>query len=405
MLNGTLIWLAMWATVPAAGDDGDGRFVVHEWGTFTSFSGSDGVILEHRPTLGVDLPDFVLDRRAWFDAGTESQSGTKQSISAQQRMETPVIYFYTDRARDVRVRVDFPKGLLTEFYPPPDAVGPPHRPDRPVPVCDAFVEWKHLRVVPDEPPAKTPREMAPVSQGDRYGHARETDAALVRTRFDDRDHLEKFLFYRGVGNFRLPVRLRALNDHSIEITSNATEPIAAAFVMRAGAARGDFRFAEYSSLSGRRELRIPDRKSKPSELADAMVKALVRAGLFEREATAMVKTWKDDWFGEPGTRVLFIVPRYVTDALLPLQIEPKPDELIRVLVGRMDILMPEDERRIERTIRGMSLVTPRNGEASRTLSGLGRFVDPALRRIAEVSTDRHVRERAKELLLTIRSPD
>ncbi|HIK92924.1 MAG TPA: hypothetical protein EYG03_13225, partial [Planctomycetes bacterium] len=46
-----------------AGDtNSDGRLVVHEWGTFTNFSGSDGVKLEYRPLVDNDLPDFVLDR-------------------------------------------------------------------------------------------------------------------------------------------------------------------------------------------------------------------------------------------------------------------------------------------------------------------------------------------------------
>lgn len=40
---------------------GDG-LIVHEWGTFTSFSGSDGVRLEFRPLADEDLPPFVLDR-------------------------------------------------------------------------------------------------------------------------------------------------------------------------------------------------------------------------------------------------------------------------------------------------------------------------------------------------------
>src|SRR5713101_8402130 len=40
---------------------GDG-LIVHEWGTFTSFSGSDGVRLEFRPLVDEDLPPFVLDR-------------------------------------------------------------------------------------------------------------------------------------------------------------------------------------------------------------------------------------------------------------------------------------------------------------------------------------------------------
>ena len=42
----------------------DGNFIVHEWGTFTTFSGSDGVFLDFRPLAAKesDLPDYVLDR-------------------------------------------------------------------------------------------------------------------------------------------------------------------------------------------------------------------------------------------------------------------------------------------------------------------------------------------------------
>ena len=81
-------------------------------GTFTSFAGSDGVNLEFRPLVTNDLPPFVLN--------AASQAGIpllKQQLFARQRMETPVTYFYTDVPRTVNVRVDFPQGLLTEWYP------------------------------------------------------------------------------------------------------------------------------------------------------------------------------------------------------------------------------------------------------------------------------------------------
>ena len=82
----------------------DDPLIVHEWGTFTSFSGSDGVRLEFRPLVDEDLPPFVLDR--FLQAGLPSFG--KRLISTRLRMETPVTYFYTERERDVNVRVDFP---------------------------------------------------------------------------------------------------------------------------------------------------------------------------------------------------------------------------------------------------------------------------------------------------------
>ena len=53
------------------------------------------------------------------------------------------------------------------------------------------------------------------------------------------------------------------------------------------------------------------------------------------EAAAMVATWRALWF-EDGVRVLFMVPREFTDQALPLDLDPAPDELVRVLVGRVD---------------------------------------------------------------------
>ncbi len=45
-----------------------------------------------------------------------------------------------------------------------------------------------------------------------YYPARETDAALVQVRNGEQAEHEKFLFYRGVGNFDLPLSVRLEGD-------------------------------------------------------------------------------------------------------------------------------------------------------------------------------------------------
>ncbi|HYJ46059.1 MAG TPA: hypothetical protein VEV81_05540, partial [Pyrinomonadaceae bacterium] len=83
--------------------------VVHEWGTFTSIAGRDGVALEWRPLNGsTDLPKFVHTIQS-------EEKGIRHGISkdnlvARIRMETPVLYFYSASETDVSVKVDFPKG-------------------------------------------------------------------------------------------------------------------------------------------------------------------------------------------------------------------------------------------------------------------------------------------------------
>src|SRR2546422_7895498 len=82
--------------------------IVHEWGTFTSIAGKDGVAVDWRPLNGSsDLPGFVYDTSG-LATGTGLRSGQrciKCNMEALVRMETPVIYFYADRETTVSVRV------------------------------------------------------------------------------------------------------------------------------------------------------------------------------------------------------------------------------------------------------------------------------------------------------------
>src|SRR5690349_19304657 len=90
--------------------------VVHEWGTFTSIAGKDGIALEWRPLNGpTDLPKFVHTIEKEGDGLRHLQG--KRELTAAVRMETPVLYFYSPNEIDVNVKVDFPKGTITEWYP------------------------------------------------------------------------------------------------------------------------------------------------------------------------------------------------------------------------------------------------------------------------------------------------
>src|SRR5262249_26305006 len=81
-------------------------------------------------------------------------------------------------------------------------------------------------------------------------------------------------------------------------------------------------------------------------LANQMADALTSQGLYRREAEAMVKTWNDSWFQEEGVRVLYILPRQWTDQTLPLTIEPAPREVVRVMVGRAEVITPAAEKQL-----------------------------------------------------------
>ncbi|MGE5193497.1 MAG: hypothetical protein ACM3U2_13470 [Deltaproteobacteria bacterium] len=411
---------------------GDG-LIVHEWGTFTSFSGSDGVRLEFRPLVDEDLPPFVLDR--FLQSGVVNLF-SKSQVRVRMRMETPVTYFYTNSERDVNVRVSFPDGLLTEFYPPVARMEPSFKLFERLALKGSSLDWGGIHLIPtdrlraqvEDPERRRllesllPAGLTPsADERYHYGHARETDSALVhvhRPKPDATttplapagDFFEKFLFYRGVGNFDLPLKLTAAGDGTFELANSGDDPIRSLFLIDADGQA--VRFATFEQIAAGDRLKLVQ-AAEPGTidaLTDAVRDALVAEGLYEKEAIAMVKTWRSSWFGETGTRLLYVVPRPITDALLPLEINPAPEETVRVLVGRMEIMTPEHESRIAALVQrsaaerqaelemAASTGHEPNYSGPAELTSLGRLAEPALARVRTISKDPAIRAEARLLL-------
>ena len=68
----------------------------------------------------------------------------------------------------------------------------------------------------------------------------------------------------------------------------------------------------------------------------------------------MVNTWKNSYFQNDGIRVLFVLPQSWTDAFIPMNILPKPREVVRVMVGRLELLSPEREQLAESAVRDLA---------------------------------------------------
>jgi len=411
-------------------DDG---LIVHEWGTFTSFSGSDGVRLEFRPLLDEDLPPFVLDRFLQSGLGNPF---AKSQIRSRVRMETPVTYFYTKRERDVNVRVSFPEGLLTEFYPPVARIEPPYNFGEQLPMRRSSLDWGRVHFIPtdclqarvNDPDQRRllesllPAGLLPLSDAKyHYGHARETDSALVyvhRPKPDAKtpplvpsgDFFEKFLFYRGVGNFDLPLKVTSVKDGSFEFVNSGHDPVRSLFLIDADGQAVRFSAFDQVAAGSRLKLFQSGTPTTIDSLADVVTNALIKQGLFAKEALAMVNTWRSSWFGETGTRLLYVVPRRITDTLLPLDINPQPATMVRVLVGRMEIMTPEKESWVAALVRKSAAErdAAQKNRASQghegqyaglsELNSLGRLAEPALARVRTLSSDPVIRSEATLLL-------
>jgi hypothetical protein len=380
-------------TAPAANPN---SLILHEWGTFTSFSGSNGVPVGFQPT-NTDLPEFV-----YHHGGDPNSKSNRLQGFGTVSMETPVMYFYTDKEIQASIRVDFPKGWITEWYPhaaiAPDANDrSPNR--RVVKEAGESIRW-NVKLLPGEP-ARFPRE-----KGENpYYHARETDAAPLQTTFEVSKNdpnetvrsgsvtqCEKFLFYRGVGTFSPPVTVKALGAGKVRVINAAGGKVTGMVLVVVR--NGQIGFQILNDLDGGAETvaKLPEASSSSSELGAVVLRGLIAAGLYEREAQAMVKTWEAAWFQEEGARLLYIVPRQRTDELLPITVDPKPNEVVRVVVGRHDFLTTEQESIADRQTERIQAAKAEIAAAEAELSKLGRFSFQA-RQMAAQRLDAKARQR------------
>lgn len=417
----------------------DAPLIVHEWGTFTSFSGSDGIPLKFRPLATNDLPAFVMSL-----ADFHGMSFRKRSLTAFQRMETPVTYFYTPIERDVSVRVDFPTGLLTEFYPPPRKLTPerdtfaryrqanydPKTAAPEVEVKDSLLDWGKIHLIPPSKLAAqvddkslseqigrhVERTMVPdSSHHPHYEFARNTDSAIVQLSLERpptatalvpaTDYFEKFLFYRGVSNFESQVTVAATGDDRFVITGE--DKVTSMFLV--AVEEESIRFNSLGTLQADCPLdtKLSKRTSTIEELSTAVVHSLVAEGLYEKEAQAMVDTWSSSWFKEPGTRLFYVLPQEKTDQLLPLQVTPEPQESVRVMVGRLEVMTPEQELQTEQLILSRVASDAKSADGAEQwtrdaahLKTFGRWAEPSLARVAETSSNDAVKAESKRLLAT-----
>src|SRR5262249_51244090 len=205
------------------------------------------------------------------------------------------------------------------------------------------------------------------SGASHYYTARNTDAAPLRVNGQD----EKFLFYRGVGTFAPPISTRLLPDGKVVIENLGSAPIPLAVLFENRGGKASFR--DLKDLTGTVTLDPLNLNHDvdPLWVRDTLAKMLVVSGLYGREAAAMVDTWRDSWF-EEGLRVFYILPQPTVDSILPLEIDPKPAQVVRAFVGRMEIITPEMQKTVSDAIRV-------NDEAKLDL--YGRFVAPISERL------------------------
>jgi hypothetical protein len=334
----------------------DSELTAHEWGTFTSIAGPDGRAAQWIPQDGsTDLPEFVEHLR-----GASLKPGLRGTI----RMETPVLYFYSSRETTVSVRVAFSKGLITEWYPHVSEATPTGNLQN-VSLAEGRtqgnISWNSVRLQPGAAD-DFPWDRA----GTHYYAARETSATPLSVKTPSGDQHEKFLFYRGVAAFPVPVSATLTSAGDLLVRNLGAEEIPGIILFERRGERVGYRLS--GPLASAETLAPLELSGSVDSLRQGLEEMLVARGLYRDEAHAMIETWRDSWFQE-GSRLFYLVPTSFVNTILPLSIDPAPTQTVRVFVGRIEVISPATEREIETALAAHD---------DATLRRFGRFLNPTL---------------------------
>lgn len=370
------------------------KFVVHEWGTFTSVIGSNGQTLGGLHHEEEVLPSFIVGRDLLkeftsipgsehcykakgmpicdYDPGINGYQVLPEYVT--QKMETPVIYFYSEEKQQVRVNVSFPQGIISQYFPAPISFLPDTGKIKGLYGGHTFFD---VEITNEKLP------LPKVEQGNVYAPAREVPAAnYVRSG----DQNEKFIFYRGLGNFTTNLSVTAALAEGVTL-KNKGEHISSVILLDVTSSTGAVK--TLGSLENNTTINLNvkdlayfrDRYKKPraefeTQAQEVIVQALIASGLYPDEALSMFNTWKTSYLRSHGLRALYVLSRNETDRLLPLTISPRPTETVRTLVGRVEILLATEEQQMLANLRlGLPLVVKED-----------RFAEPKLRRLLTLTT-------------------
>ncbi|MEK7949279.1 hypothetical protein [Luteolibacter soli] len=356
-------------------------YTLHEWGTFTTVAGSDGVLLAGLEREEASLPMFSYSHLGLENGniprGIEEvtrrhgdtpifvrMKGLNRPVrGVTVKMETPVIYFHSEEAFDVSVKVGFNGGTISQWYPdrtggetlpvPPKPVDP----EKPRPMADwnldfskpwkGSIEWQGRVLSPAES-----REaiLFKPTESFQWMRPRIPEANVIRTA---KGETEGFLFYRGVGAFDPGLTTTVSNDDTIHLLNRTGGDIPFAFVFEKTGGTTRWKVmkdglradaAAEIPTSGFSEATPDFTVGMVEPVYREMVAGLTATGLLQSEARAMVETWWSSYFAQDGLRVFWVLPNAKTEAILPMEVSPKPEKSVRVIVGRSEVIRPAKER-------------------------------------------------------------
>lgn len=402
-------WAAAVALMLSVTHAAEEKFIVHEWGVMVRSTvletpshlgmhrnekeaqpGSPRATLAAPDELLCQLPPFVLRHAKEFTPRAQFCEWDK-----------PVLHFYGSEDLDVAIRLLTPHGRPQAYWPKPklleetfwrmgsgvtDAVG---------------LEWTGKL-------SKTPAAQleAPVA-----GHWWHTAREIPGLYFNSAGGSERFIFYEATA-FQEPVLTGKVSETELELKNAAVAGSGPVLVIVNDGVRRGWSAVQDVPADGSVKLARADCFKATDE---AGLLAACRAqweafGMTKEEARAIVEIWKPDLLNFKGFLVISRLPSALYEKIFPLEITPKPAELVRA--GVIFDTLPGEAARINWLSELGKLMSAwgkdlgsedfdTRAKAARAFAKLGDLATPELQKLAD-SPDAETRTIAQRLLAALK---
>ena len=398
--------LASLLNVAAAGEP----FVVHEWGVhITGAAHLVGTPAQRDPRPVVPQP--VLGPPRELIDGLPTFVG-RHDLEYRPRMEfrewdKPVLHFYGDVAGEITVEIRTPQGRPLAYWPLPQLIEQTDWGRMSSGVTDAVAMRWTGRLSAAVPAGALPQ----VGAGHWWQRCREVPGRYLTTATGT----ERFLFYEGTSRRSPSVRAHLGRPDAINVFEGHNKPLAGPVVVIVNDA-GSLRLGAPAIPAQASRFSI---ETEPVADDGEAILAACRAqweafGMSAVEARMIVEVWREDLLGRPGFLVIARMAPDEYEAMFPLTITPKPDQLVRVgLVFDTLPEIPVADRltwlpRLSAAMRGWGadLAGADGPSRSAAIAGLAKAGDLArpLLDTLRTGSDMRVRAAALELLARLR-PD
>lgn len=370
--------------------------VVHQTGLVSSVVTADGARLPGLHHRLDRLPPFAhrLDSKG-VDADSLKSGTPHLPEPATSQLEFAATYFYSNKPRQIDVSVDLPDGYPTDWFPAADTHAPKSLDT--CPCSDSELKSRGLDALADGrldwtlQLADTASDRIDVPSEQLWDHLRQVpDASLVETSASkDSPETERFLGFSSIGTRKPPFSVTFEEDgYTDDVTFENHSDVQVGRMLLLDVHQEVGRVLRIQQVPPRDDRTFsPAPKEAPvpietlaGQTRHHLTAMLEARGLSGQMARSTARAWVSGDLVEPGTRIIYLMPRSWADKLYPMTLQPNPDELVRALVGRVEILEPEDEQAAVNRVKTAYF----NDTSLTELARGDRFAPPTFRRACQL---------------------